>query len=115
MTLEKKDINGFECVSEAMDGYMYQNQSSGLKVIQSIAYEQDLKRWIHTSYSRRSRMPTYKDTQFIKKWFIGEDKKAIMVFPKKIEHVNIHEFCLHLWTCLEADPLPDFTQGSGSI
>jgi hypothetical protein len=47
--------------------------------------------------------------------FIGDGRKAIQVFAPVAEHVNIHEFCLHLWHCLDGDPLPDFTRGGPTI
>lgn len=115
MNIEKKEIRGFVCISKAKDGFMYRNKTMGLTVIQSIAKEKDNNYWLHTSFSRRSRIPEYKDIQFIKNVFIGKEKKSIMVFPAEKEHVNIHNYRLHLWTCLETDPLPDFTGGTGSI
>lgn len=115
LRLEIKDISGFKMVQKANDGYMYQSKSMGLVVIQSISIELDCKVWIHTSYSRRSRIPSYNDTTFIKRQFIGNDKKAIAVYPSSDEHVNIHNYCLHLWHCLDDDGLPDFTQGMGTI
>jgi len=111
----KLDVSGFSIVQEGLDGYMYESKSKGLVVIQSVTKEQDGKQWVHTSYSRKNRIPSYEDTLFIKKNFIGDDLKAIMIFPEKKEHVNIHPFCLHLWFCLDSDGLPDFTHGSGSI
>ena len=115
MKIEQKNVKGFLCIHIGLDGFMYRNKSTGLQVIQSVSIEEDEKLWIHTSFSRRSRIPDYKDIQFVKKSFIGEDNKAIMIFPEKANHVNIHNYCLHLFTCLEDDPLPDFTHGSGTI
>jgi len=112
---ERKIVPGFRLTRKLEDGCSYYSDSRGIVVIQSASKELDGKLWLHTSYSRKNRIPTYQDTQFIKKHFIGDDKKAISVYPKKSEHVNIMPYCLHLWTCLDADPLPDFTQGSGSI
>ena len=112
---ENNKVQGFDIVMEKIDGITYKSKSRGLIVIQSVSIELDGKEWMHTSYSRKNRMPTYEDTIFIKENFIGNDIKAIMVFPKKEEHVNIHEYCLHLWSCNNCDPLPDFTQGTGSI
>ena len=43
-----------------------------------------------------------------------DDKKAVFVLPEKEKHVNIHNYCLHLFYSA-ANPLPDFTGGSGSI
>ena len=113
--MEIRDILGFDIVQGGLDGYMYRSKSRGLIVIQSWAKEMDGKVWMHTSYSRVSRLPTYQETGFIKDNFIGPDVKAIMIFPKKAEHVNIHPYCLHLWSCENDDGLPDFTQGIGSI
>ena len=113
--MNKKSVPGFSVITEKLDGFMYKSKSKGLTVIQSEAIELDNKKWLHTSYSRRNRTPTYEDTKFIKDNFIGKDKKSIMVFPSESEHVNYHPYCLHLWTCLGSDVLPDFTQGMGTI
>ena len=40
---------------------------------------------------------------------IGNDKKAIMVFPEEENYVNIHPNCLHLWYSAE-NPIPEFSQ-----
>ena len=74
----------------------------------------DGKEWLHVSVSRKSRLPTYEELTRIKRDFIGDDKKAVFVLPEKEKHVNIHNFCLHLFYSA-ANPLPDFTGGSGSI
>lgn len=42
------------------------------------------------------------------------NKKAVFVLPEKEKHVNIHNYCLHLFYSAE-NPLPDFTGGVGSI
>ena len=115
MQIAKKNISGFQCIREKEDGFMYINKTMGLTVIQSVSTEEDGNYWLHTSFSRRARMPEYKDIKFIKKMFIGNNEKAIMIFPLEKEHVNIHNYCLHLWNCLDGDSLPDFTQGSRSI
>lgn len=96
-------------IKEAKDGYAYQTQN-GLFVIQSIAVEDDKNTWMHTSFSRKSRMPTYDDMAMVKRLFIGDDQKAIMIFPDKAHHVNIHNFCLHFFTPLYHEPLPEFSK-----
>jgi hypothetical protein len=40
--------------------------------------------------------------------------KVVQVFPPVTEHYNLHPNCLHLWSCLEADGLPDF-QTMGAV
>ena len=62
--------------------------------------------WLHVSVSRRSRLPSYDDLKKIKRDFIGDDRAAYQAFPKASEHVNLHEFCLHLWCPTDHDPFP---------
>lgn len=71
--------------------------------------------WIHASIAHERRVPEYADLVKLKEEFIGKDRKAIMVFPPADEHVNIHPNALHLFSPVDNDPLPDFTQGSGSL
>lgn len=97
-------------IKEAADGYAYQTLN-GLFVIQSEAVEADGNVWLHTSFSRKSRMPTYEDMAMVKRIFIGDGQKAVMVFPDKAHHVNIHPFCLHFFTPLYHEPLPEFSLG----
>jgi len=102
-------------IERRSDGSAWANKSLGLIVIESVNKEQDGKLWKHVSLSRRSRLPSYEDMKLVKDKFIGEDKLAIQIFVPKSEHVNIHEYCLHLWCCLDENVLPDFTNGSGMI
>jgi hypothetical protein len=96
-------------------GFVWDNNKRMLRVIASIMEYDDDKEWLHLSMSHRRRMPTYDDLAYLKKHWAGDDRKCIMVFPPKSEHVNIHPYCLHLFCCLDGDPLPDFTFGTGSI
>jgi hypothetical protein len=96
-------------IKEAADGYAYQTLN-GLIVIQSLSVEGDGNMWLHTSFSRKSRMPSYDDMAMVKRLFIGDDKKAIMVFPEKKHYVNIHKYCLHFFTPVYHDPLPEFSR-----
>ena len=103
----------FDKVEEREDGSSYRS-NDGLVVIVSKTTELDGKVWIHLSFSRKNRMPSYNDMALVKAVFLGPDRDAVMVLPKKSKHVNIHKYCLHLFST-ESMPLPDFTQGSGSI
>ena len=84
---------------------------TGLLVLVSEEKQQDNCLWRHVSLSYKNKMPAYKDIKMVKDIFIGDDLKAIQVFPKKKEHVNFFENCLHLWCNLEKDYLPDFSGG----
>jgi len=69
--------------------------------------------WLHVSYSRRDEISSYRDTATVKRMFVGSARKAVMVLPAEEEHVNIHPFCLHLYSPLDRDPLPDFRMNGG--
>ena len=47
---------------------------NGLVVMASVA-RYDNTEWLHISFSRKNRMPDYKDIQLVKSNFIGADKK----------------------------------------
>ena|SRR5215472_10531291 len=87
----------------------------GMTVIISGAVELDGRRYMHCSISRRKVIPSYADLDYIKDAVFGPDREAYQKFARRREHVNIHFFCLHLFSCLDGDRLPDFTRGSGSI
>lgn len=84
----------------------------GLFVMVSGTVERDARRWVHVSFSRRDRMPSYEDSALVKRLFIGRECKAIHVFPPESEHYNLHPYCLHLWHCVDGDGLPDFRSGA---
>jgi hypothetical protein len=105
---------GWRCL-DYMGAHGTVYRSISLTVIMSVGNHLDGKRWLHVSLARRDRIPYYTDMVEVKELFIGPEKKAIQIFPPRSEHVNINEHVLHLWHCIDDDPLPDFTQGSGSI
>jgi len=65
--------------------------------------------------SHQKRITNYEELTYLKRHWAGDDRKCIMVLPAKKEHVNIHPNVLHLFCCLDEDPLPDFTRGLGMI
>lgn len=107
-------IQGWALISRASDGAAYQ-RADGLKVIASIAEEEDGKQWLHVSCSRRARLPTYGDMVDVKAIFVGEHREAYQVFARASKHVNLMPFCLHLWCRLDGPALPDFTRGGSTI
>jgi hypothetical protein len=105
---------GWEVLEDGLDGRKYAHRTRRLSVILSGAVELDGRRWLHLSVASPDGIPAYRCLCDMKRLFLG-DRKALQIFPPKVEHVNIHPNCLHLWACLDADPLPDFTRGSGSL
>lgn len=86
--------------------YLDKNTKS-LRVICSGEVENDGLKWVHVSCSRRGRLPSWDDLKKVKHVFIGRSRKAIQILPPEAQYVNFHPYTLHLWTCLDGDPLPD--------
>lgn len=109
------DLNpNWRLVERTEDGDMW--MIGDLKVIWSIAKEEDGRRWIHVSASRPTRLPSYNDMKRVKSLFIGDSRPAYSVYAPHAEHVNIHSNCLHLWAPFNGiAALPDFSRGTGSI
>lgn len=101
-------------IEQRGDGAAYRHDK-GLAVIVSADIEEDGKRWLRVSFSRAHRIPDYNDVRQVKHWFVGPGRTAYQVHPDAEHHVNPHPNTLHLWCCLDGDPLPDFTRGTGSI
>lgn len=91
-------------------GAAYYNSKNHLRVIITPPVVQaDGKEWLHVSLSRAKRLPSWPDIKSVKDHFIGKDKVAIQVFPKASSYVNIHPFCLHLWSCMDETAIPEFS------
>jgi hypothetical protein len=98
----------YKLIESRKDGKAYKC-INGLLIIVSGEIHNN-KKWLHVSFSRRSRIPEYRDIQQVKRDFIGDNKKAIMVFPEKKNYVNISRNCLHLFSCLDGEVLPEFSR-----
>jgi hypothetical protein len=94
----------------AHDGRWYWSPKRGQSVCVSVHREQDGRNWIHLSIAHPEQDPTLQEMQAIKDAFVGPARKAIMVFPKRSEHVNLHPHCFHLFALVDQDKdlLPDF-------
>lgn len=106
---------GWQELRQAADGLgMWVHRRNNLRLIHSIAAEQDGEVWAHVSVSRADRkMPTWE--QLRDTWrLIYPEQLAIVVIPPAGEHVNMAEVA-HAWGCLTARPIPDFTHGLATI
>lgn len=106
---------GWRIIERRSDGELWQNDKRQMRVIASVTTEQDGRKWLHLSMSHRNRVPTYDELTYMKRHWAGDDRKCIMVLPEKSEYININPYVLHLFCCLDGDPLPDFTQGKNTL
>jgi hypothetical protein len=72
------------------------------------------RRWLHFSICGPT-LPTWRQLVAAKEAILGRETKAIQVLAPRSQWVNINPNVLHLWSCLDGDPLPDFTAGTGSL
>lgn len=105
-------------VERRLDGSRYVNERRGLSVIVS-KEEHAGRQWLHLSCvaGNRSagRMPSWEELREVKNLFLGRECLAVQVLPRESRYVNINPYCLHLWTCLDGDVVPDFAQGGNSL
>jgi hypothetical protein len=89
-------------------GYLgTKGKSGGLLVQAGLAIFED-KLWYHVSFSREHTLPSYTDLKLVRDHWFGADQWVIQIFPPQSQYVNISEFCLHLWHCLDEFPMPNF-------
>lgn len=63
--------------------------------------------WDHVSVSKRKSCPTWEEMNYIKDLFFEEDEVVMQLHVAKTSHINLHEYCLHLWRPQEENiPLP---------
>lgn len=71
--------------------------------------EHDGDEWIHASIAWADSMPRYKDLTTLHQSVFGPKLIAYQVFAAASDHVNIHEYALHLWGRADGvNVLPDF-------
>jgi hypothetical protein len=96
------------------DGWSLKRLDGTGSVIVTVA-DHDGDQWVHASIARPTQMPTYSDLKALYAAVFGSGW-AYQVFAPPSDHVNIHQFALHLFGRLDGKPaLPDFTEGMGSI
>lgn len=83
---------------DAGDCAVYKHNFSTLTVLRSIDDLGDGKPVLHVSVSRKGKLPSWEDLRLCKTLFMGPDVDAYHVIPRASDHVNMHNFTMHLWT-----------------
>lgn len=61
----------------------------------------------HLSVSLPTRCPTWEEMEFIKRLFFKPGEVCYQLHVGEANHVNIHDYCLHIWRPVDQDiPLP---------
>lgn len=72
--------------------FVFERRNAVIRVIAS-----DGMGWDHVSVSLATRCPTWDEMCWVKDKFFGPEEAVMQLHPPKSEHVNHHEFCLHMW------------------
>lgn len=97
-------------------------QSVELTVGLDAGWEEDGRRWMHLSVSRRTgAMPRWMDLVQARRLFVPRHLTALQVLPCEQEHYDAHlaghtrtqHHVLHLWACLDGDVTPNFLRARG--
>ncbi len=97
-------------------GAMFVNTERKRSFIASVSIEDDGKLWLHYSLATQTgELPSWTEFVEAKEYFAGLEAYGIQVLPPRSKYVNIHPTALHFFVCVDENPLPDFTSGTGSI
>lgn len=82
---------------------MFQS-NMGMRVIISLdTFPGETGIWLHASCSYTNQLPRWKD---LKELFMG-DRVAVQILPPKSSYLNIHPYCLHLFSRLDGETVPE--------
>jgi hypothetical protein len=88
-------------------GWGYRNIDGDGTVIVSTGWFDGIE-WKHASMTRDGRVPSYEDLCRLRRAVFG-DGWAYQVFAPPNQHINHHDYALHLWGRADgARALPDF-------
>ncbi len=83
-----------------IDGYPRSTRTNGCYTIKPKGLAiicSDGGGWEHVSVSKRTKTPSYEDMCWCKEMFWGPDATVMQLHVPESEHINCHNFCLHLW------------------
>lgn len=53
--------------------------------------------WEHVSVSRKSKMPSWQDMDWVRRQFWRGDCTVMQLHVPEEEHIDLHPYCLHMW------------------
>lgn len=98
------------------DGWTMASRDNEASVVVTCSdHPDEAGEWVHASWARVDRIPTYEELCLLHRAVWGDTGYAYQVHVPVAHHVNIHEYALHLWGRLDGAPvLPEFGM-AGSI
>ena len=59
----------------------------------------------HVSVSTARRCPRWEEMEFVRRQFFEDDECVMQLHVPESDHINTHNFCLHLWRPVKT-PIP---------
>lgn len=88
----------------------WMHYEKGIRLLHSVRRMDDGKLWSHLSLSRADHvLPVWEQLRDVH-WLLYPSLYGVQVCAPPSEHYTFYEVA-HMWTCLDAYPLPDFTIG----
>lgn len=111
---ERLTVRGYRQVYANNDGVGLWQLRRRLRLLHSMAREDDGQVWAHVSVSNPANtMPTWHEVRDAG-WLLYPGHHGIIVVAPQSTHVNIANVA-HVWYCLTGLSCPDFTHGYSSI
>ncbi len=88
-------------------GEIWENAKRGLVVQASLSKKSDGKRWLQLVISRPYKLPGFKDMAYVKRHFLGDDRRAIEDYPDRAHSVAGRVRGRTLFSCLDKGWLPE--------
>jgi hypothetical protein len=90
-----------------MHGAFYLTEPRGRVMLVISSGSDSTYGWEHVSVSLRNRAPNWPEMCFVKSMFWSDDECVLQYHPAKVDYVNYHPNCLHMWRPIAfAIPMP---------
>lgn len=73
-----------------------------IRILKSLDNTEKWGYLLHISISRVDRNPTWEEIKEVRNYFFNENEDVMMILPKKVDYINIHNYCFHLWKTPES-------------
>ena len=94
--LLRREAKGSKWLYMAGDGGAIKLVQYGIRPVLRVVLSWGLG-WDHVSVSTLNRVPNYGEMRKVKALCFRDDETAMELHVPPADHVNNHEFCLHLW------------------
>lgn len=97
-TVKANPVKGHPLTEDIGIFTMFNDDGQALRIIATAGLG-----WDHVSVSLRDRCPTWAELELVKRRLFEDHETAMQLHVPPADHINNHEFCLHLWRPHDVD------------